>query len=97
MFISKKVKEGPRRSKTGGQTGGKRAMAYGRYIVIKGPSPHGDFVATMPDGQTRLVLDREDLEALQEESGVQEVYGDVLEFAQHLRPAGVQPDLTAAR
>jgi hypothetical protein len=71
-------------------------MAYGRYIVIKGPDPKGEFVATMPDGEARLVMDLEDLEALKQESGVEEVYGDVLNLNHRVRPRELHPAFAAA-
>ena len=71
-------------------------MAYGRYISIKGPDRQGEFVATMPDGETRLVLYREDLEALKQESGVQEVYGEVADLPHRVSAGGVHPEFTPA-
>ena len=66
-------------------------MAYGKYIMIKGPDRQGEFVATMPDGETRLVLFWEDLDALKKESGVEEVYGDVPDLHHRVRPREAQP------
>jgi hypothetical protein len=71
-------------------------MAYGKYITIKGPDRQGEFVATMPDGQTRLVISWEDLDALKEESGVEEVYGDVPNLHHRVRPLEVQPEFMDA-
>lgn len=71
-------------------------MAYGRYIVIKGPDRQGEFVATMPDGDTRLVIYWEDLDALKAESGVQDVYGDLRNLTHRVRPRGAHPDFMPA-
>jgi hypothetical protein len=69
-------------------------MAYGKYIMIKGPDRQGEFVATMPDGETRLVLFWEDLDALKQESGVEEVYGDVPNLHHRVRSLEAQPQGT---
>jgi hypothetical protein len=71
-------------------------MAYGKYIAIKGPDRQGEFVATMPDGETRLVIYWEDLDALKAESGVQDVYGDVSNLKHRVRVTGAQPDYVSA-
>jgi hypothetical protein len=72
-------------------------MAYGKYIMIKGPDRQGEFVATMPDGETRLVLFWEDLDALRQESGVEEVYGDVPNLHHRVRSLETQPQGTQSR
>ena len=72
-------------------------MAYGRYISIKGPDRQGEFVATMPDGETRLVIYWEDLEALKQESGVQEVYGETADLHHRVSAGGVHPEFTPSR
>ena len=71
-------------------------MAYGKYIAIKGPDLQGEFVATMPDGETRLVIYWEDLDALKAESGVQDVYGDLSDLKHRVRAMEAHPDFASA-
>jgi hypothetical protein len=60
-------------------------MEFGTYIEIYGPNRQGEFVATLPSAETRLITHWEDLEEIQGEIGVLEACGDVLNLMRRSR------------
>jgi hypothetical protein len=60
-------------------------MVLGTYIDIYGPNRQGEFVATLPSAQTRLITHWEDLEEIQATTGIKDVNGDVLNLMRRSR------------
>ena len=61
-------------------------MAFGVFMRISGPDHHGEFVAILPDAETRIVTCWDDLAALRHASGMGDRHGDAL--ALHGVPLG---------
>ena len=67
-------------------TGRSLVKAMARSIEVRGPDQAGEFVATLPNGQTRLVRFWDDLDRLKDEWGVVEATGDIANLKHRSRP-----------
>jgi hypothetical protein len=56
------------------------------YIDVTGPNRDGEFVGTLPNGETSLLLYWEDLEALKEFWHTDHVRGDLINLSRRTRP-----------
>jgi hypothetical protein len=56
-----------------------------RFIKVAGPTREGVFLATSPDGDTSILLYREDLEALKVYWDVEHAQGDLINLSRRTR------------